>query len=231
LGGGLAFSMLWRFAQGASALSGLSLAVGVALARGLAAFTGSAIALKWPNDIVAGGGKLGGILIELAGDVLGPGAAVIGVGINVQLSAGVRAAIDQPAADLESLLDGRALQSNSCISPLHVAPQRVAGGRIPGNRGPCSALDAPVDRNTLLAGLLVELDRALTVFAIEGFAPFHSEWELRHAHQGKPVTVLLPDGRSEQGQANGVAEDGSLVLQTPAGSGASTVERSASALM
>src|SRR5262249_37880790 len=53
VGGGLAFSLLWRFAQGAGILSGLSLAVGVALARGLATFAGARIALKWPNDIVA----------------------------------------------------------------------------------------------------------------------------------------------------------------------------------
>jgi len=181
IGGGLAFSMLWRFAQGASELSGLSLAVGVALARGLATLVGPGIALKWPNDIMADGGKLGGILIELAGDVLGPGAAVIGVGINVRLSAGVRAGIDQPATDLESMLDG------------------------------------PVDRNALLAGLLAELDRALAVFTAAGFGPFRSEWESRHVHQGKPVTVLLPDGRSEQGEARGVAEDGSLLLETPSG--------------
>jgi BirA family biotin operon repressor/biotin-[acetyl-CoA-carboxylase] ligase len=181
IGGGLAFSMLWRFAHGASALSGLSLAVGVALARGLAALAGPRISLKWPNDIVAGGGKLGGILIELAGDVLGPGAAVIGVGINVRLSPGVRAGIDQPATDLESILA------------------------------------RPVDRNTLLAGLLIELDRALSIFSAEGFEPFRAEWESRHAHQGQPVTVLLPDGRSEQGRARGVAEDGSLLLETPAG--------------
>lgn len=181
LGGGLAFSMLWRFAQGAGELSGLSLAVGVALARGLAAFAGPGIALKWPNDIVAEGGKLGGILIELAGDVLGPGAAVIGVGINVRLSPGVRAGIDQPATDLESILDGR------------------------------------VDRNALLAALLAALDRALTEFAAAGFGPFRSEWERLHVHQGKPVTLLLPDGRSERGQARGVAEDGSLLLETSGG--------------
>ena len=181
LGGGLAFSLVWRFAQGAGALSGLSLAVGVALARGLNALGGPRVGLKWPNDIVAGGGKLGGILIELAGDVLGPSTAVIGTGINVRLSAGVRAGIDQPAVDVESMLD------------------------------------APVDRNSLLAGLLVELDRALAVFAVDGFGPFRSEWESLHAHQGKTVTLTLPDGRSERGEARGVAEDGALVLETAAG--------------
>lgn len=181
LGGGLAFSLVWRFAQGAGALSGLSLAVGVALARGLNALGEPRVGLKWPNDIVAGGGKLGGILIELAGDVLGPSTAVIGTGINVRLSPGVRAGIDQPAVDLESMLD------------------------------------APVDRNSLLAGLLVELDRALAVFAVDGFGPFRSEWESLHAHQGKAVTLTLPDGRSERGEARGVAEDGALVLETAAG--------------
>lgn len=186
IGGGLAFSLLWRYSRGAGALSGLSLAVGVALARGLAAVAGPRVGLKWPNDVVADGAKLGGILIELAGDALGPGAAVIGVGINVRLSPGGRAAIDQPAADVESLLDAR-------------------------------ALDAPVDRNALLAGLLSELDSALAVFAEEGFGPFRAEWESRHAHQGKPVTILLPDGRRERGQACGVAEDGALVLETPGG--------------
>src|SRR4030095_3587066 len=90
-------------------LAALSLAVGVARARGLATLVGPGIALKWPNDIMADGGKLGGILIELAGDVLGPGAAVIGVGINVRLSAGVsrgRAGTPKPPTDLESMRDG-----------------------------------------------------------------------------------------------------------------------------
>src|SRR5262249_51821414 len=149
VGGALMFSMLWRFSQGAGGLAGLSLAVGVALARGLSAVSGRDIALKWPNDIVAEGTKLGGILIEVAGDVLGPSAAVIGVGLNVQLSESVRCAIDQAATDLESILA------------------------------------APVDRNELLAALLIELERTLARFAVEGFAPLRPEWERYHVHQGK----------------------------------------------
>ena len=64
---------------------------------------------------------------------------------------------------------------------------------------------------------VLELDRALTEFAAAGFGPFRSEWECLHAHQRKPVTLLLPDGRSERGEARGVAEDGSLLLETPDG--------------
>lgn len=82
-GAGLAFSLLWRFEQGVAALSGLSLAVGVALARGLENFGTPGIELKWPNDLLYADGKLAGILIELSGDAEGPCAAVIGVGINI----------------------------------------------------------------------------------------------------------------------------------------------------
>ena len=102
VGGGLMFSLLWRFERGAGALSGLSLATGVAVARSLEALGARSIALKWPNDLLWGGRKLAGILIELQGDALGPTAAVIGVGVNVHLSERDRDRIGQPAADLES---------------------------------------------------------------------------------------------------------------------------------
>lgn len=95
-GEGLAFSLLWRFEEGAVALSGLSLAVGVALVRGLVEFGVDQIQLKWPNDLLYAGRKLGGILIEIHGDVNGPCAAVIGVGINVQHPRDIA----QPVADL-----------------------------------------------------------------------------------------------------------------------------------
>jgi BirA family biotin operon repressor/biotin-[acetyl-CoA-carboxylase] ligase len=101
IGEALTFSLLWRFARGAGALSGLSLAIGVALARALAAAGAAGAVLKWPNDVLWNGRKLAGILIELAGDALGPTAAVIGIGINVRVSEAARARIDQPVADCE----------------------------------------------------------------------------------------------------------------------------------
>jgi len=52
LGASLTFSLLWRFQMGASALSGLSLAVGVALIRGFQAIGISNAKLKWPNDVL-----------------------------------------------------------------------------------------------------------------------------------------------------------------------------------
>lgn len=101
LGEALTFSLLWRCARGAGSLSGLSLAVGVALARALDA-VGVPARLKWPNDVLWDGRKLCGILVELSGDALGPTAVAIGIGINVRLSEATRGLIAQPATDLES---------------------------------------------------------------------------------------------------------------------------------
>ncbi|MFN3397773.1 MAG: biotin--[acetyl-CoA-carboxylase] ligase [Sulfurimicrobium sp.] len=103
LGGSLTFSLLWRFTQGASCLSGLSLAVGVALMRALHHAGVPTARLKWPNDVLHENRKLAGILIELQGDMLGPSAAVIGIGLNLKLSDQARANIDQPAIDLAAL--------------------------------------------------------------------------------------------------------------------------------
>lgn len=99
IGGSLAFSLLWRFEQGAAGLSGLSLAVAVGAARALESLGVHEVTVKWPNDILLGGRKLGGILIEMSADCLGPSAAVIGVGLNVRLTASMAERLPE-AADL-----------------------------------------------------------------------------------------------------------------------------------
>jgi BirA family biotin operon repressor/biotin-[acetyl-CoA-carboxylase] ligase len=103
LGGSLTFSLLWRFAQSAAGLSGLSLAAGVAAARALASVGVADVQLKWPNDVLHAGRKLGGILIELHADGAGSTAAVIGVGFNVRLPATLRDAIAQAVTDVASI--------------------------------------------------------------------------------------------------------------------------------
>lgn len=102
IGASLAFSLLWRFPRGVGALAGLSLAVAVAAARALEDLGVTGVQVKWPNDLVRRGRKLGGILIELSGDVLGPSAVVIGIGLNVRLDSRLRARVNQPASDLAS---------------------------------------------------------------------------------------------------------------------------------
>ena len=92
-------SILWDFEQGAQALEGLSLAVGVAVRRALIEVGLEDVRLKWPNDIYIGNKKLGGILLEMIGDPAGHCSVVIGVGINVSMPASIAVNIDQPWTD------------------------------------------------------------------------------------------------------------------------------------
>jgi BirA family biotin operon repressor/biotin-[acetyl-CoA-carboxylase] ligase len=100
LGGSLTFSMLWRFERGAGHLAGLSLAVGVAVARALARCGVERVQVKWPNDVVVDFRKLAGILVETSGEMQGPSVAVIGVGVNYRLGERVLERIDQPVIDV-----------------------------------------------------------------------------------------------------------------------------------
>lgn len=102
LGGSLTFSLLWRFERGVGALSGLSLAVGLAVARALQAGGVDRARVKWPNDVVVDFRKVAGILIETSGEMLGPSVAVIGVGVNWRLPEDVVDRIDQAVTDVTS---------------------------------------------------------------------------------------------------------------------------------
>ena len=185
IGTGLTFSLLWRFQEGAGQLSGLSLAVGVAIARALGSVGFDQVQLKWPNDLLLGGHKLGGILIEVSGDYLGPSAAVIGVGLNMRLPRVLSARIGAPRLGLDA--------------------------------GPG---DGPVPpRTLLLARALLELGKVLPEFANHGFEPFRAEWVRRHAWQDRRVTLRIAENQVEEGVAVGVAENGMLLLRTPAGIG------------
>lgn len=112
-GRNLYFSLVWRFETGAAAIEGLSLLVGLALARALEDLPGVEPQLKWPNDLLVNGRKLGGILLEMAGDPAGDCQVVIGVGVNVNMPGGVSAAIDQPWTDLQQL--SGSLQSRNVL--------------------------------------------------------------------------------------------------------------------
>ncbi len=118
LGNALTFSLLWRFERGLAALSGLSLAAGVAAIRALRAIGINNARLKWPNDVLdANGAKLAGILIEAQGDMLGPSAVVIGIGINLSLPQQVLRQIDQSAGSLADLGD-KAPDRNALLAVL-----------------------------------------------------------------------------------------------------------------
>ncbi|MDR2880794.1 MAG: biotin--[acetyl-CoA-carboxylase] ligase [Azoarcus sp.] len=86
-GASLTFSVLWRFAPDAPAPAGLSLAVGLALARALEKLGTSSVTLKWPNDVLVHGAKIAGILVEVLPERTLT--AVIGIGLNLRLPADV----------------------------------------------------------------------------------------------------------------------------------------------
>ncbi|MGQ0798569.1 MAG: biotin--[acetyl-CoA-carboxylase] ligase [Pseudomarimonas sp.] len=85
MGGNLAMSMFARSRLTPAELGGLSLALGVACAEALRRQVGPEIGLKWPNDIMARGRKLGGLLIELAKRDAAGVDVVVGVGLNLCL--------------------------------------------------------------------------------------------------------------------------------------------------
>ncbi|MEH6636016.1 MAG: bifunctional biotin--[acetyl-CoA-carboxylase] ligase/biotin operon repressor BirA [Halioglobus sp.] len=99
----LYLSLVWEFHQGAAALEGLSLAVGVAVARALANCGVPPVQLKWPNDVLFEGAKLGGILLEMTGDATGVCQVVVGVGLNVSMSKTSATAIDQAWTTVDTI--------------------------------------------------------------------------------------------------------------------------------
>lgn len=99
-------SLYWRFDAGGATLSALGLAVGVAVVRALRELGAADVGLKWPNDVLWQGRKLAGILLELAAEANGPGHVVVGIGLNVDMTAIDTDAIGQPWADLRQVLGG-----------------------------------------------------------------------------------------------------------------------------
>jgi BirA family transcriptional regulator, biotin operon repressor / biotin---[acetyl-CoA-carboxylase] ligase len=88
-GEGLYVSVLLRLALSAARLQLLPLAAGLAAAEAIHAVSGLTVDLRWPNDLLIGPGKAGGILVEARNDSNEPphavaeAVAVVGVGINV----------------------------------------------------------------------------------------------------------------------------------------------------
>ena len=195
-GASLTFSLAWPFASAAD-LSGLSLAVGVALAEALDPARGREasalrIGLKWPNDLWLVGGpgiedggaigrKLAGVLIETAPCDEGVRVAVVGVGLNVRAQA-----IDDAASGV------------AWLTEIDVAAT------------PESALQS------LLPGLVAALQR----FERDGFASFAARFDARDLLRGRVVGSARSGDDSVEGVegiAVGVSTSGELLLETAGG--------------
>lgn len=241
LGGALTFSVLWRFERGLSALSGLSLAVGVGLTRALHKLGAQDVHLKWPNDVLdAQGAKLAGILIEARGDMLGPCTVVMGIGLNLSLSTSMRRQIEQPVTSLAEILGNSNFNSKAkqggeerTRKTVQVARRGVSDADNSASASADSGLrtfseantvspmkwnwnEVP-ERNQVLAVILCELHGVLCEFAAYGFAALRAEWERSHGWQNMPVMLLLPDGVKVRGVARGVDDTGALRVETAQG--------------
>ena len=101
-GDSLCFSLAWPFQGPLSRLSGVSLMIGAVVAETLRSL-GWPVQLKWPNDLLLDGAKLGGILIDTAQRSAVPGLwAVIGIGLNIRANQARDQALGHAAAALQS---------------------------------------------------------------------------------------------------------------------------------
>ncbi len=116
-------SVLRGFSGGLAQLGGLSLVAGVAVAEALHGLGLTQVQLKWPNDLVVDGHKLGGLLVEGGGEFAGPARAVIGIGLNVHMPDAFAARVDQPWTDLDRVA-GQAMQRNAVVAAVlsHLLP-------------------------------------------------------------------------------------------------------------
>ena len=84
IGDSLTFSIMKTLSVPQKSISALSLVVGLAVVRAISDLGGVGYSLKWPNDIVRLGKKVGGILIELGKIEKEKSLVIIGIGINVR---------------------------------------------------------------------------------------------------------------------------------------------------
>ncbi|HEX2140449.1 MAG TPA: biotin--[acetyl-CoA-carboxylase] ligase [Woeseiaceae bacterium] len=117
---GLCLSLSCKFVQAPPNLPSLTLAIGAAVAAALRTMGADDVALKWPNDIVVCGGKLGGILTEVRPEVGGGQTVVIGLGLNVDLPEAMREAPGERWAS-------RIVDLKQCVASLPSLPVLAAG--------------------------------------------------------------------------------------------------------
>ena len=203
---GLTFSVLLRPDGVPGALLGwLPLLTGVAVAAAVHTVAAVEASLKWPNDVLVGGAKLGGILAERAGS-----AVVAGIGINVW----------QGRADLPA--DSGATSLALLAAPGGTGPSPPPA-RLPILRAPSPFTGEPGLRERLLAELLAGLSHWYLAWrdqASPGDADacgLRQEYSRRCATLGRAVKVTMPGAEVITGTATGLDGAGRLEVRTARG--------------
>lgn len=142
--GGLWMTLLLE-APPAHLLPWLALAAGAAAAEAISTCTGAPVGVKWPNDLVLAGRKLGGILVEAAA-----GRAAVGLGVNVN---------NDPPPGIEAISLRPALGREVAVSDLAVACARgIMAGHARLLAGDTAAVAAAWRRHDVLCGRQVVLE-------------------------------------------------------------------------
>jgi BirA family biotin operon repressor/biotin-[acetyl-CoA-carboxylase] ligase len=155
-GRALLFSILLRPRIPPPAVFGLTMASSVCLALTVRDLTGVEALVKWPNDVFAQGKKLAGILTEFASrpDLIEH--AVIGLGLNVNQTAGHLERLDQPSASLRTLT-GRRLDRTEILraylTRLEPALEAVEQGHTERLKAEYERLSLVLGRRVTVAGL------------------------------------------------------------------------------
>ena len=179
----LCLSLAYTFREPPDLLPPLTLAVGVATANALASFGIDQVRLKWPNDLLVDGAKLGGILVESSvrrGNDRSSITITAGIGINLTVPDGIAGEVDSAWAQGPVGLD-------------------TCGAEPPG-------------RDELAARLVDNFIDAMSLYDEHGLVPFEQEFVRIDWLLGRPIVVETPDGQIE-GVAAGIERDGSLLLQ------------------
>lgn len=138
--------------------SWLPLLVGVATVEAVQDAAGVQPTLKWPNDVLLGGGKLAGILVERVDTAGGP-AAVAGIGINVAAAPDRAASLAATGVSRDAVLDALLARLERRYAAWRADPG--AGDLADAYRTACETLG--LDVRAELPGGAVLIGRALSV--------------------------------------------------------------------
>ncbi len=189
----MCFSLAYPFDRRPAQLSGLSLVIGLAVIRGLAAalniseadLYAQGLRLKWPNDLLLNNAKLGGILIEGGqGNSNAPTWMIIGVGINLR-----------HANAIEDLLGSEMGLKVSALDQL------------------ISDKTALPDIEYIWLKLIESFEKHLSEFEHSGFVHFQHAWERWDAFQGQSVCVSGAGEEPIFGSLVGVDQSGALLIK------------------
>lgn len=184
----LTFSVAYPFKKNISELSGLSLACGLAVIKGISQASGisqenlkkSGLGLKWPNDIFLNDKKLAGMLLE--GGQLDSNQStwlVIGIGINLTTDEALENSIQRPIASLDQINQTKGM-----------------------------------DADVLWLAILKELAKTIEVFEQHSFAKFQEEWNSWDIYKNQSCAIIQNEQIQHQGFERGVDDQGHLLIES-----------------